>query len=686
VIVPPLPATLAPPPPFPLVIAQSLETEFVAPGVRRGIYRMQTSVGPLVVTVVAVDPHEPSVRLSTVLANDRLVSSGETVSSMARRTDAVAGINADYFDIGQTNQPLNVVVRDGALLRTPSKRVALDVGADKTIRFEPFSFNGTVTYGATAIPLTGVNEWPPNGGASLLTPAFGPFESDATVAVAELAPLDAARASGQIAGAYRVVSVEPGGSKRAVVDATLLGFGPAARAAGPLPNAGDDLRLDIATAPPLDSLASAVGGGPLLVSGGAPADDPNAPAPEERDVRFPVAGAAILPRAELLLVAVDGRNRAYSVGVTRPEFAALFLGFGATDAMAFDSGGSATLVARVLGDAAASVLNAPSDGSERNVADGFFVYSDAPRGPAAQLIVRPRRVVELPDTPVTVARALVDAAGHAVAPMNPLAPYVLPGAAASRSVAVCAEGLCTTVDVEIVAHLTRLDIAPAERDPEPGATVVFSASGSDASGRSVSLGERVLWSSDRGRFERPGVFVVPERDARIVAEAGGARAEWLLRVGRHPEPLDLFETARSSEWHFDASPAGAPGGLAFGSGDAEMSLRYDFTGGERAAYANVHAPLPGEPQAFTVEIDGDGSGVGVRVAFVNALGERRALTLARAVTWRGRQPVTVILPPDLNPPVTLASLYVVDSLANAPARAAGSLGFRNASVTVAGTP
>ncbi|MBD5607005.1 MAG: hypothetical protein IAI48_18260, partial [Candidatus Eremiobacteraeota bacterium] len=162
-MIPPLPESLAPPTPFPIVTAQSFDSEFVAPGVRRGSYRVQTTDGPLVVTVVAIDPHEPTVRFSTVVANDRLVSPGETVSSMARRTGAVAGVNADYFDIGQTNQPLNLVVRDGALLRTPSKRVVLDVHADRSIAFENVSFSGTVTYGSTTIPLTGVNEWPPQG-------------------------------------------------------------------------------------------------------------------------------------------------------------------------------------------------------------------------------------------------------------------------------------------------------------------------------------------------------------------------------------------------------------------------------------------------------------------------------------------------------------------------------------------
>ena len=122
-----LPVQLAPPAPFPLVVTQWSAQEDVAPGIRRADYRLTTSAGPLVVHVVAIDTHDPTVRLGAVVARDRMISNGETVSSMAARTGAVAGINADYFDIGNTNQPLNVVVRDGALLRTPSKRAAIDV-------------------------------------------------------------------------------------------------------------------------------------------------------------------------------------------------------------------------------------------------------------------------------------------------------------------------------------------------------------------------------------------------------------------------------------------------------------------------------------------------------------------------------------------------------------------------------
>jgi hypothetical protein len=684
-VIPVLPATLAPPAPFPLVVAQSHETEFVAPGVRRGSYHLQTSDGPLVITFVTVDTREPTVRLGSVVANDTLLSNGETVSSMARRTDAVAGVNADYFDIGQTNQPLNLVVRDGALLRTPSRRVVLDVRIDGSVHFENVAFAGNVRYGATTIPLTGVNEWPPQGGTSLLTPAFGAYKSAPGVDVAELVPADGGeRAPSQLVGRYRVASLDA--VSGATVRSTLLGFGPAARALGPLPAVGDTIAIDAATTPPLADMAAAVGGGPLLVEGGALADDPNAPAPEERDRRFPVSGVGALPDGGLVFVAVDGRRPALSIGLTRPQFAALMLGFGATSAMAFDSGGSATLVARVLGEPAASVLNVPSDGEERPVADGIFVYSDVPYGPPAQLVVRPAAIVALPNVDVPVTLALVDAAGHAVAPEREPAPQVVPGAAASRIAQVRAAGLVARVPFDVVSGLARLDIAPRSRDPDPRAAVRFDAAGFDARGRTVALGEGVRWTSDGGRFEGPGILRVADHDVRVAAFAGGASATWLLRVGRHREPLALFDSAHALGWRFDAAPAGATGGIAFAPGRAELSLRYDFSNGERAAYADTGVALPGEPQSFSVEINGDASGVGVRAAFVNTFGERRALTLTPAIDWSGWRALTVVLPDDLNPPVRLVSLYAVDSLANAATHAAGSLAFRHASVVVAGSP
>ncbi len=682
-IVPPLPASLAPPPPFPAVLSQSHTTEFVAPGVRRATYRLETADGPLVVNVVAVDPREPSVRLGAVVANDRMISAGEPISSMARRTGAVAGINADYFDIGNTNQPLNVVVAGGALLRTPSKRVVFDVRTGGSIRFERFSFNGSVQSSDATVPLTAVNEWPPQGGASFLTPAYGALKPAPGVTVEELVPADPVHPASAIAGVYRVAAVDA--VAPTAPSGPLLAFGPAAKAVAPLPAAGDTLTISASTTPPLDDVACAVGGGPLLLADGTLAADPNAPAPEETNVHFPVAGAATTTGGELLLAAVDGSAPALSIGVTRPQFAALLLGFGASDAMAFDSGGSATLVARVLGERTASVQNVPSDGEERPVADGLFVYSDAPRGPATQLVVRPAEIVALPHARVPISLALVDAAGHALGDAHLRAGDAVRAGAVSGVVPLRASGVSAELPVEVVPRVQRLALEASARVAQPGQTVVLRATGFDERGRVVALGDAVRWSARRGTFVAPGVYRAGGRDALIVAGVPGARATYTLRVGTHRQALPLFDAEHGTLWHGAAAPQGLPEALALSPG-AALTLPYDFSGSERAAYAEADIALPGEPLSFALEVEGDGSGVGVRAAFVNRFGERRALTIAKSVDWSGWQARTIVLPPDLNPPVHLIALYAVDSLANAATHARGSLSFRNASVVVAGTP
>ena len=662
-----------------------MTSEFVAPGARRATYRLQTSNGPLVVNVVAVDPREPSIRIRAVLANDRLVSPGETVGAMARRTNAIAGVNADYFDIGNTNQPLNLVVRDGALLRSPSKRVVLDVRTDRSVHFENVALIGTLRFGTSSLPLTTINEWPPQGGVGFLSEAYGTAKSATGVRIAQIVPVDIAHLALHPTGEFRVASFDDA-TRAHIVHGYELGFGPAALALGALPAIGDAVTIDLAATPTLDDVTDAVGGGPMLVTRGFVVDDPNSPAPEERNRRFPVSGAATLADGALLLLCVDGRSPS-SVGLTRPEFAALTRGFAATDSMAFDSGGSAELVARVLGDAQSSVLGKPSDGEERPVADGIFVYSDAPVGPAARLVVRPDAIVAMAGARVAVHAAIVDAAGHALRATHLDGGDVVRVGATSSQIVVRAGTLAARLDVDVVDRLTRLALESETRHPEPGATIALRVTGFDARGRVVTIGPNLHVRGSRGDVDASQPYQLGDRDERLEAYVGGARTTLELRVGRHSEPLRLFDPASATAWSFASAPAGSARAIDFANAPPEMRLPYDFTRDERAAYARAPGfALPGEPLAFAIEIAGDASGVGIRATFVNGLGETRALTLAKAVDWNGWQRRAIVLPDDLSPPVRLTSLYIVTALGAQPVHTAGTIAFRNPIVTIAGRP
>jgi exopolysaccharide biosynthesis protein len=82
---------------------------------------------------------------------------------------------------------------------------------------------------------------------------------------------------------------------------------------------------------------------------------------------------------QLLLLVVDGRQ-ALSRGSTMKELAKLFQRLGAEDALNLDGGGSSIMLGRQL-DGSLAVLNSPSDGHPRPVANGLEItYDAAPAG------------------------------------------------------------------------------------------------------------------------------------------------------------------------------------------------------------------------------------------------------------------------------------------------------------------
>ena len=131
-----LPTILSPPAPFPRIVAQSFESEFVAPGVTRGDYRLATANGPIAIEVVIPRSSraEPAPRRRP---RDRS-------SDLARRNDFVDGAahargrrdQCRLFRHRSDESTARNRDPDGTLLRTPSRRVALDVDRDgqRTLR------------------------------------------------------------------------------------------------------------------------------------------------------------------------------------------------------------------------------------------------------------------------------------------------------------------------------------------------------------------------------------------------------------------------------------------------------------------------------------------------------------------------------------------------------------------------
>ena len=99
------PAQFVQPAGWPAVLGAQLAREHLGPGVEFERWRLATAGGPLTISIVHVDVHNPAVSFAAVSRFDQILGPGEALSTMADRHRAEAGINADYFDIGGNGMP-----------------------------------------------------------------------------------------------------------------------------------------------------------------------------------------------------------------------------------------------------------------------------------------------------------------------------------------------------------------------------------------------------------------------------------------------------------------------------------------------------------------------------------------------------------------------------------------------------
>ena len=167
----------------------------------------------------------------------------------------------------------------------------------------------------------------------------------------------------------RVAEVRQQGNTPLSPNRLVLSIGPKQAAAVPAVKPGDVLQLAIETEPDLASVKTAIGAGRILVQDGKLPDL----GPTEQP-RHPRSLVGWNPEY-LLFVVIDGRQPGLSIGMTYPEMAALAKQYGCIDAVELDGGGSSTLWT------SGRILNSPSDGAPRAIANGLILFRGDPTRP-----------------------------------------------------------------------------------------------------------------------------------------------------------------------------------------------------------------------------------------------------------------------------------------------------------------
>ena len=344
-----------------------------------------TAHGPKAIHVLIAPKPGGLYAVKPVLSNNTLLGR-ERVSAMQRRVSTnatVAGVNGDLFAWAQ-GFPSGMLMQDGVIQASPnSSRSSIGIASDGGLLIDRVSFFGTWQGTGQRRAVNGVNK--STGAVVLYTPAWGATTPAGTGTLeATLSAFPSSTPGADLSGLVSQLK-QGGGTPIPANGAVLVARGAQAPRLSAEAPVGQAVTVRLTLKPDWTGVVDALGGGPLIIKGGRPVFR----AQEEfstyqLSLRHPRSAVGQTADGRIVMLAVDGRQPGYSVGMTNFELALALMRFGVVTGAALDGGGSTTMAFD------GKVLNRPSDGSERAVAEALLVHYYGVHAPALNgLVVSP---------------------------------------------------------------------------------------------------------------------------------------------------------------------------------------------------------------------------------------------------------------------------------------------------------
>lgn len=318
--------------------------------------------------IVEADMSEPHLKFK-VLTDPKGVSHMSNVLKLAQEHDTLAAVNGDFFSrkSGTSNRgsAVGIEIIDGELVSTTATEPGMNALyqlEDGSFAFNLFSFDITVTApNGNTEKIRHINKFDDLTGIVMYTRAWNNLTLDAEYNMAHIIVKD--DIVQEIRGGEPPAEIpENGYVLTCLRDYNMF-----------LPDnfqVGDPIKLDITTTPDFNKIEQAVGGGAyLLIDGQVPSSF------SHNITGYNPRTAIGVDKSgnKLVLAAVDGRQ-ALAKGMTQTEMGYLMAELGCYTALNLDGGGSTTMA--IAQDGEQQVVNSPSDGSLRNVANGIGITAD----------------------------------------------------------------------------------------------------------------------------------------------------------------------------------------------------------------------------------------------------------------------------------------------------------------------
>ncbi|MFK7694415.1 phosphodiester glycosidase family protein [Paenibacillus sp. HJGM_3] len=687
------------------------QSYMLAPGVSHSSKKLNLYDSLQSLQVLEIDTQNPNIDLK-VLSLHNEVFGRESVGDMLQEQEAMghpvaAAVNGDFFTA--VGVPSGLQISDGEIIISPSTiKTLLMVLPNGRVKLEhSVTMNATISKpGGESLVLDSINRSQAaahTNHAFLFNSRFG--ESTNVPAGGVEVVIEGKNHDGQLKAGRRlvgsVVSIRPANNSELLPDQLILSAtGEKAEWVRQNLAVGETVHMDVSFDKGVNDAVQVISGNStlgkvLLLDGEIPAEilDPADSLNTSREPRTMLG----TKDGKLFIVVVDGRQPGHSNGLTLAEGAKYLKSLGADQAINLDGGGSSTYYARQPGDELPTLLNRPSDGIERTVANSIMVLPKKSDKKLENIVIRPEApILAAPGSKVKLEAKGLDRYYNPV-PIDELEWSVagpsgqidsqgyLTAGPTTGTVAVTARSgkISASAEVTVTDQIDRIKLTPRDFVLENGASMKMTASAYAADGRRIALSnDQIDWSADPsiGTINEEGVFTAAasgNSSGTITGKYGTFTFQAVVQIGVSPV-IESFESgARITASEVRTVPGsttvtlvGPPAPVRFGQYAAKFTTDFTGTTGTSGAYINflddrgqLGRPVPGKPERLGVWVYGDKTMHHLRLGITdgNKANKLWNFTAIGGLNWSGWRYVELQVPVGTVFPIKIRNIALEES-------------------------
>ncbi|MBD1379366.1 phosphodiester glycosidase family protein [Metabacillus arenae] len=645
--------------------------KMIAPGAEQETMTIESTRGRQEVFIMNVDPSQENLSLETGLPNGKdfgmqpVRKQAEAVSQPGNIV--IGGFNGDFYNMS-TGIPNGTVIQDGRILKSSNNET---IGIKK---------DGSAIIGVPNVQI----DLQVNGTNREINHINGSRETNQLVLFSAPLKTTGTNSSGTEAVLTNVEGdVHKPGIVKAKVEKTIAGEGNQAIEEGKLVisghgassdfvkslTSGQELEITTTIDAKWQDVVEGISGNYTLVKSGQKVD---LPSNSFTTAVAPRTAVGIRADGSIFFVVLDGRQPGYSEGTTVFELRDMMYELGAVDALNLDGGGSSTFAVRQPGNQGLSVVNQPSDGNERPVANSLLVTTSAEPSALSQLAVEPDHLLMLAGSREDLNAKGMDknyfpkelttepnwsVSDEKLGSVNAEGLFTAGNTAMKASAVADANGSKGESVITVTDKLSELKFPQDSLTVKRGSEVNLAPTAL-LNGKKVDADPHLFeWqvSGNIGEIDDNGKFKAGNQtgNGTITVKYGEVTDTIEIQVGKMPIILEDFEE-NFQNWTYSGARYKSisirqttyPEPARFDN--HSLQLNYDFSGtiGTSGAYAHRKQPIEIEdyPEAIGMWVYGDGKGHWLRAQMRDGNGSAFPIDFAAKMDWTGWKYVEAALP------------------------------------------